>query len=314
MGTLVVIFGPTGVGKTDTALAVAQKFKVPILSCDSRQFYSEMAIGTAPPTPEQLRAVKHYFIADRSLTQPYTAGKYEQDVLRLLPELFQKHPLVLLVGGTGLYMDAVCSGIGAVPEADPAIRTSLMEQLNRDGVQKLFTQLQELDPSFSKEVDPNNPMRVLRALEVCLITGKPYSEQRTQSANPRPFEVLRVGLKRSREDLYRRINARVDAMVEAGLEEEARSLYAYRHLNTLNTVGYREWFPYFEGKEDKGTAIELIKRNSRRYAKRQMTWFSKYTDAVWFEPDQVSEINRYIETHLKPVFHADENLDCNPLL
>lgn len=314
MGTLVVIFGPTGVGKTVAGIAVAKAFHCPILSCDSRQFYREMTIGTAPPSAEQLEEIEHFFVADRSIFDPYTAGKFEKDALNLLSELFQKHPVVLLVGGTGLYIDAVCQGIGETPAADMAIRNSLGRKLEEEGVGALYEQLSQLDAEYAQQIDRNNPMRVMRALEVCLVTGKPYSQLRKPQIKERSFNVLKVGIQMPREQLYERINQRVDQMIEQGLEQEAMDLYPHRQLNTLNTVGYREWFNYFEGKIEKDTAIDLIKRNSRRYAKRQMTWFSHYRDAVWFEPCQTKEIIRYIEAQLKESFHADENLDYNPML
>lgn len=314
MGILVVIFGPTGVGKTEAAMAVAQTFNSPILSCDSRQFYREMTIGTAPPSPQQMEMVQHYFVADRSVSEPYTAGKFERDVLDLLPKLFEQHPIVLMVGGTGLYIDAVCDGLGQTPPANEEIRAHLESVLAKDGVGALYEQLVQVDPVFAQQVDRQNPMRVLRALEVCLITGKPYSEVRITAKKERPFDILKIGIQMPREQLYERINLRVDSMIEAGLEQEARTLYPYRQLNTLNTVGYREWFDYFQGKIPRETAIELIKRNSRRYAKRQMTWFTRYRDAVWFEPSQRLEIIRYIETQLKESFHADKNPDCNSML
>lgn len=298
MGTLIVIFGPTGAGKTQLSIEVAKAFGAPILSCDSRQFYQEMKIGTAPPSAEQLAAVKHYFVADRSLREPNTAGRYEDEALHLLEQLFKTYPLVLMVGGTGLYIDAVCRGMDQTPAADPLIRAALEAELSEKGIGVLYERLQQLDPLFAEEIDRNNPMRVLRAMEVCLVTGKPYSEIRTNSVKQRDFDICKIGITCERSQLYERINRRVDEMIEAGLEEEAKSLYPLRHINTLNTVGYREWFDYFEGKIDREQTIELIKRNTRRYAKRQMTWFGRYSDAAWFTPEQSEQIIRHIQSYL----------------
>ena len=298
MGTLVVIFGPTGAGKTQLSIEVAKAFGVPILSCDSRQFYQEMKIGTAPPSPEQLAAVKHYFVADRSLQEPNTAGRYEDEALHLLEQLFKTYPLVLMVGGTGLYIDAVCRGMDQTPAGDPLIRTALEAELAEKGIVVLFEKLKQLDPDFADEIDRNNPMRVLRALEVCLVTGRPYSKIRTNSVKHRDFDICKIGITCERSQLYERINRRVDEMIESGLEQEARTLYPFRHINTLNTVGYREWFDYFEGKTDREQAIELIKRNTRRYAKRQMTWFGRYSDATWFTAEQSEQIIRHIQSYI----------------
>lgn len=290
--TLMVIVGPTGIGKTDLSIALARHFKTEILSCDSRQFYSEMNIGTAPPSEEQLASVPHHFIKTRSVYDEYTAGKYELDALEVLGKLFQSHSQVCMVGGSGLYIDAVCRGIDNIPATEESLRQSLTKRLEEEGIESLRFQLRLLDPAICDTIDIKNPQRVMRALEVCLGTGKRYSDLRTNFTKTRDFNCVKIGLTIPRDELYERINKRVDLMVEAGLEEEARGLYPHRHCNALKTVGYREWFDYFEGKTDRDKAIELIKRNTRHYAKRQLSWFARYDDITWFHP---SELDRMIK-------------------
>lgn len=281
--TLVVIVGATATGKTDLSIAMAQDYHSEILSADSRQFYREMPIGTAAPTPDQLQAVPHHFIATRSITEEYSCGRYEVDALALLEQLFHTHDTLFLVGGSGLYIDAICNGMDAMPETDPALRELLTTVARNEGLEPLCSQLQELDPAYYAVVDRSNPQRVIRALEICIQTGRPYSEVRSGAIKQRPFRIIKLGIRYPREILYDRINRRVELMVEAGLEQEARTLYPLRHLNALQTVGYREWFDYFEGKYDRQTAIELIQRNSRRYAKRQETWFRRDLAIHWIE-------------------------------
>jgi tRNA dimethylallyltransferase len=281
--TLLVLMGPTGVGKTDYSIALAQKIGSPIISCDSRQIYKELNIGVARPSLEQLNAVPHYFIATNSVSDYYSVGKYEQEVLILLENLFAQHDTLLMVGGSGLYVDAVCFGIDDVPEVDEELRKTLTQRMIDEGVDALSRELKILDPDFYNEVDIKNPARVLRALEVCLTAGKPFSEIRQNSPKNRNFEIRFVVLNRDRAELYDRINRRVDQMMEQGLLEEAKSVLPYRHLNALKTVGYRELFDYFDGKCTLAEAVELIKRNSRRYAKRQLTWFARYEGAEWVE-------------------------------
>lgn len=281
--TLVVIVGATATGKTDLSIALAQNYHSEILSADSRQFYREMPIGTAAPTPDQLQAVPHHFIATRSITEEYSCGRYEVDALALLEQLFHTHDTLFLVGGSGLYIDAICNGMDAMPETDPALREQLTTVARKEGLEPLCSQLQELDPAYYAVVDRSNPQRVIRALEICIQTGRPYSEIRSGAIKQRPFRIIKLGIRYPREILYDRINRRVDLMVEAGLEQEVRTLYPLRHLNALQTVGYREWFDYFEGKYDRQTAIELIQRNSRRYAKRQETWFRRDFAIHWVE-------------------------------
>lgn len=294
--TLAVILGATAMGKTDLTLQLAGRFGTEIVSADSRQVYREMPVGTAAPTPEQLRAVPHHLIGTRSITEPYSCGQYETDALRILDQLFETRDLVFLTGGSGLYIDAVCQGMDAMPEVDPELRTHLIRQLEQEGLSVLQEQLKELDPEYFGQVDQNNPQRVVRALEVCLQTGRPFSESRTGTVRPRPFDILKIGIRYPREILYRRIDRRVELMMEQGLEQEARSLHPLKELNALQTVGYRELFDYFEGKCSLGEAVALIQRNSRRYAKRQETWFGRQSDIRWFDAGEtcVDEIAAYI--------------------
>lgn len=284
-GTLVVIVGPTGSGKTDISIEIARRLGAPIISTDSRQVFRNMAIGTAQPTPEQLAAVRHYFIADREVSDDYNAGRFEREALELLEHLFTQHKYVVAVGGSGLYVDALCRGFDNLPQADPELRSKLEQKLRNEGLSALLDDLQKLDPQYYDMVDRNNPSRVLRAVEVCMQTGIPYSAQRSGTVAERPFHIVKLGVTMPRDILYDRINRRVDLMIEAGLEEEARRLYHLKGLNALMTVGYREMFDYFDGNISRDEAIELIKRNTRRYAKRQMTWFSKDKEINWLGTD-----------------------------
>jgi tRNA dimethylallyltransferase len=291
--TLIVIVGPTGSGKSDLAVRLAQRLGAPIISTDSRQVYRGMAIGTAQPTAEQLAAAPHHFIADRPPTERFTCGDFEREALEKLDELFKTHTHVVAVGGSGLYIDALCGGLDPMPDLDPGLRKKLNDRLERDGLAPLLDELRALDPAHYDAVDRQNPARVIRALEVCLATGRPFSEQRTgaslrKSAQagagakaPRPFRIIKIGIDLPRAELYARIDARVDAMMAAGLEAEARALYPLRNLPALQTVGYSELFAYFDGACDLARAVELIKRNSRRYAKRQMTWFRRDESIRW---------------------------------
>ncbi len=291
---LLVIVGPTGCGKTDLSIRLARHYGAPILSTDSRQFYRGMAIGTAQPTIEQLQAAEHHFIASHDLMENLSCGEYEVQALERLRKLFGHHELVIAVGGSGLYVRALCEGMDDLPHADAALRNELTERLRHEGLASLAEQLHELDPAYYETVDRNNPARVLRGLEVCLQTGRPFSEQRTGRKKDRNFRIIKVGVTLPREELYVRIDSRVDAMMEAGLEAEARALYPYRALNSLQTVGYRELFDYFDGRITRDQAIELIKRNSRRYAKRQMTWFRRDPEIRWFAPDEDEAIINYV--------------------
>ncbi|MDR1342876.1 MAG: tRNA (adenosine(37)-N6)-dimethylallyltransferase MiaA [Prevotellaceae bacterium] len=283
--TLVVLMGPTGVGKTELSIALAQKIGSPVISCDSRQLYRELNVGVARPTREQLLAVPHYFIADRSVQSYYSVGQYEQEALTLLDELFAQHSTLLMVGGSGLYIDAVCYGMDSTPAVNEELRETLMQRLRREGMDSLRRELQLLDPDYYSVVDVKNPMRVVRALEVCLSAGKPFSEIRQNTPKSRSFSVRFIVLTRGRAALYERINARVDRMLEQGLLDEARQMLPYRHLNALKTVGYRELFRHFDGEISLSQAADLIKRNTRRYAKRQLTWFGRYEDAEWVDAE-----------------------------
>lgn len=283
MPELVIVLGPTAVGKTDYSIGLAREYGSPVISCDSRQIFREMKIGTAPPSAEQLAAVPHYFIGTRSVTEPYTAGKYELDALALLDELFRDHGTLVMCGGSGLYIDALCNGLDAFPDVDPQIREDLMTRLENEGLEALRFELRRLDPQTYESIDPANRQRVVRALEVCIGTGRPFSSYKTAAARERPFSIRKIGLTREREELYDRINRRVDLMMGAGLEEEARSLLPYRDLPALNTVGYRELFDCFDGKYPLEEAVRLIKRNTRHYAKKQLTYWGRDDSIEWMQ-------------------------------
>lgn len=283
---LLVIVGPTGCGKTDLSIRLARHYGAPILSTDSRQVYRGMPIGTAQPDSEQLQAAEHHFIASHDLHEELSCGAYEVQAMACLRKLFAQHDLVIAVGGSGLYVKALCEGMDDLPQTDAALRSELNERLHKEGLTVLAEQLRTLDPVYYESVDRNNPARVLRGLEVCLQTGRPFSEQRTGARRRRDFRIIKVGVTLPREELYARIDRRVDAMMNAGLEAEARALYPYRTLNSLQTVGYRELFDYFDGRITQSEAVELIKRNTRRYAKRQLTWFRRDAEIRWFAPDE----------------------------
>lgn len=279
--TLLVIAGPTASGKTDLAVELALRLHAPILSADSRQVFRGMPIGTAQPSPEQLAAVRHYFVADRDVTEDFNAGIFEREALELLGQLFVEHEYVVVVGGSGLYIDALCYGLDALPTADPELRLELAERLETAGLESLAEELRVLDPQTYATIDRNNPARVMRALEVCRQTGRPFSEQRIGTRKQRPFRIVKVAIETPRDELYARIDLRVDRMMESGLESEARAMLPWRHMNSLQTVGYKEMFEYFDGTITRERAVELIKRNSRRYAKRQMTWLRRDADIHW---------------------------------
>ena len=292
--TLVVLLGPTGVGKTALSFALAERLGTPILSADSRQLYAEIPIGTAAPTREEQERVKHYFIATHQLTDYYSAAQYEIDVLKLAEELFRTHDSLLLTGGSMMYIDAVCKGIDDIPTVDDITRRTLLERYEAEGLEPLVNELRLLDPEYYRIVDLKNPKRVIHALEICYMTGKTYTSFRTRTTKERPFRIIKIGLRREREELYERINRRVDQMVTDGLVEEARRVYPYRHLNSLNTVGYKELFAYFDGNCTLDFAVEKIKQNSRIYSRKQMTWFRRDEEIHWFHPDDVEEILRYV--------------------
>lgn len=294
-GTLIVVVGPTGSGKSALAVKLAQHYNAPVISTDSRQVFRNMAIGTAQPTAEELAAAKHYFIADREVEDDFNCGKYEVEALALLERLFAENRYVVAVGGSGLYIQALCEGMDSLPEADDALRAELKARLASEGLEVLADELRRLDPKYAEEVDIQNPARVMRALEVCITTGRPYSEQRVGKVAERPFNIVKVGTDMSRDVLYERINRRVDMMVEQGLVAEAMAMYPKRHLNALQTVGYRELFEHFEGNCSLEEAIELIKRNSRRYAKRQLTWFRRDESTGWYSPDDIEGVVAFID-------------------
>ncbi len=297
---LVVIAGPTAVGKTELTLQLAERMNCPVLNCDSRQIYKGMYIGTASPTKEQLARVRHYFTGTLDLEDYYSAAKYEQEVLKLTSELFRKHKVLLLSGGSMMYIDAVCNGIDDIPRVCEEIRNQLKERLEKEGLEPLLEELRQLDPDCYETVDRKNGKRVVHALEVCYSTGKPYSGFLTRKtlrsdgtetgSAERPFRILKIGLQRPREELFARINERVDEMINAGLLREAAQLYPKRGLNSLNTVGYKEMFKVIEGEWELGMAIERLKKNTRVYAKKQMTWFMHDRNMHWFHPDETENI------------------------
>ena len=293
---LIVIVGATGSGKTDLSISVAEHFAAPIISTDSRQFYRGMAIGTAQPSREQMARVEHHRVDCLDVSEEFNCGAYERVALERLAELFEKHDTVVAVGGSGLYIKALCEGMDDLPDAEPALREELLRRLETEGLGSLVEQLRELDEEYYNEVDRCNPQRVLRAVEVCLTTGQPYSSLRKGGAKKRDFEIVKVGIDYPREELYERINRRVDMMMEAGLEAEARTMLPHRHLNALQTVGFSELFDYFDGTISKEEAVELIKRNSRRYAKRQMTWFRRDKEIKWFVKPTPEEVIEFIKT------------------
>ena len=284
--TLYVLLGPTAVGKTELALQMAEKLGSPILNCDSRQIYRGMEIGTAAPTQEQQKRVKHYFVGTRDIGSYYSAAQYEQDVLALIEELRGEHQSLLLSGGSMMYLDAVCNGIDDIPTVDAEVRETLRKRLNNGEIDEMRNELRLFDPDYYHSADTRNPKRVVHALEVCFTSGRPYSSFLTKERKPRPFDIVKIGLRRERQELFERINRRVDAMMTEGLLEEARRLYPFRKENALNTVGYKELFRYLDGEWELPLAIEKIKKNTRDYAKKQMTWFAHDNEIQWFHPDE----------------------------
>lgn len=281
MKTLLVLLGPTGVGKTEWSIRVAEELGSSIISADSRQIYKGMTIGTAAPNEEQLKRVKHYFVDKLNPQEYFSASEFEDEVLTLLDKLYTQHNTIVMTGGSMMYIDAVCKGIDDIPTIDEKLRSDLQELYQKEGIDPIRRQLKLLDPVFYDEVDLKNPKRVIHALEICLMAGKPYSSLRTNTKKERPFKIVKVGFNRDRNELYNRINLRVDQMIEDGLEEEARSFYPMRHLNSLNTVGYKELFNYFDGNCSKDFAIDKIKQHSRNYARKQLSWFRRDKDIYW---------------------------------
>lgn len=279
--TLISVVGPTAIGKTKLAIALAKEYQTSIISADSRQFFKEMKIGTAVPSLEELSAIPHYFIQHKSILEPYSVGDFERDAITLLEKLFQKNEVVVMVGGSGLYIDAVAKGLDNFPEVNPEIRINLNHKLEKEGIIGLQEELKLTDPSYYKKVDSQNPYRLIRALEICIGTGKPYSSFLDKKKSKRPFEIITVGIDADRELIYDKINQRVDVMMNEGLLEEVKTLLPYKHLNALQTVGYKELFMCFEDKWTLEFAISEIKKNTRRFAKRQLTWFRKNDSTIW---------------------------------
>lgn len=295
---LILVVGPTAVGKTNLCLNLAKKFNTEIVSCDSRQFYREMNLGTAKPSPEELQQIPHHLINSLSIEDEYDVRKFETDALEILQKIFQKNSIAIMTGGSGLYADAITKGLDEIPDVDQEIRKTIISEFEEKGLEWLQTQIQEVDPEYYDQVDRQNPQRLMRALEVFRGTGLKFSSFRVKKKAVRPFQILKIGLERDREELYRRIDLRMDQMIEAGLFDEADALFGRRHLNALQTVGYSEVFGYLEGKYDKQEAIRLLKRNSRRYAKRQLTWFRRDSEIHWFHPDQEDEIMAWVKSQI----------------
>lgn len=299
MKHLIIITGPTASGKTDLAVTLAEHFGTEIISADSRQIFKEMRIGTAVPDDEVLHRVKHHFIQTRSVKEYYNAFMYETEVIDLLEQqLFVNHDVAIMCGGSMMYVDAVCNGIDLIPDPDMAVRNRLWQQFENEGIEPLRQQLLQLDPEYYKICDLNNHKRIIKALEVSIQTGKPYSSFRTGNKKQRSFSIIKIGVNYPREILHQRINQRVDKMIGEGLLDEARSLYSLKHLNSLNTVGYRELFDFFDNKTSLETAVELIKRNTRRYARKQISWFNGDKDLTWFQPDKVDDIINYCNSKI----------------
>ena len=295
--TLIVITGPTAVGKTALCLEIAKHFDIPIINADSRQIYRELRIGTAQPTKQQMQEVKHYFVGTLGLDDYYSASLFEQQVLECLEQQFLTNDYALLSGGSMMYIDAVCDGIDDIPTIDDETRTLMKQRLADEGLEALVEELKRLDPEYYEIVDRQNPRRVVHALEICTMTGKTYTSFRKREKRQRPFQIIKIGLNRPREELYDRINQRVDQMMADGLLEEARSLYPLRHLNALNTVGYKELFDYLEGRWPLEEAVERIKGNTRRYARKQLTWYKKDSQIRWFYPQETEQIISYITNY-----------------
>jgi tRNA dimethylallyltransferase len=305
---LIVITGPTAIGKTSVSTEVARYFNTEIISADSRQLFREMVIGTAVPDAKELMEIRHHFIHSHSIHDYYSASRFEEEVLAKLIDLFSRHKLVVMTGGSMLYIDAVCKGIDDLPAINMDIRQQLIRKFETEGIESLRFELKILDPVYYREVDKKNHKRLLHALEICLITGKPYSSFRTNPRRKRPFHIIKIGLNTDRKVLYERINQRVDQMVAGGLEQEARDLYPFRQNNALNTVGYREWFEHFDGVTTASEAIEKIKGNTRRYARKQLTWFKRDEEINWFDLTETGKIIPFIESKTASLWSTGDNL------
>lgn len=307
MNNLVVIIGPTAVGKTKVSLALADRFNCPIISADSRQMYKGLEIGTAMPTKEEQEHCKHYFVAQLDIDDYYSAARYEQEVMQLLEKEFPNHPTMLLTGGSMLYIDSVCNGIDDIPTVDDETRNFIKEKYTIEGLERLCDELRLLDPEYYNEVDRKNPKRVMHALEICYMTGRTYTSFRTRdhAKKKRPFNIIKIGLRREREELYQRINDRVDQMMLDGLLQEAERFYPMREKNSLNTVGYKELFKYIAGDWELPFAIEKIKQNTRIYSRKQTTWYRKDEEITWFHPDEIEEIIKHIENKINNYNHQE---------
>lgn len=299
MKTLVVLLGPTAVGKTDISLELAEQLHTSIISADSRQLYADLKIGTAAPTPEQLARVQHYFVGTLQLSDYYSAARYTDEVLALLNTLFQQQDVALLTGGSMMYIDAVCQGMDDIPTVDADTRAMMWQRYEEVGLEGIQRELKMLDPEYYAIVDLKNHKRIIHALEIYYMTGKTFTSFRQRKQAERPFNIIKIGLNRERDELFNRINQRVDQMMQEGMLEEAKKVYPYRHLNSLNTVGYKELFKYLDGEWTLEEAVEKIKRNTRIYAKKQLTWFKKDMSIRWFHPNQRTDIISYINTQLK---------------
>lgn len=286
--TLIILLGPTGVGKTDLSVALAQRLACPVVSADSRQIFRELPVGTAAPTAEELGKVEHWFIGNKSVEEDYNAGQYEAEVLPMITGYLASHEALLMVGGSMMYIDAVCKGFDYLPQVPQTVRQQVRNDYEAKGLEWLQSELMRLDPDYCRQVDLQNPQRLMHAVEISLVAGKPYSAFRTGTAKKRPFRILKVGLQRDRAELYERINRRVTQMMAQGLLQEAEKVYPYRHKNSLNTVGYKELFAYIDGKCTLDEAVDKIRQNSRHYAKRQLTWFRQDTEIHWFDAGNVT--------------------------
>jgi tRNA dimethylallyltransferase len=295
MHTLIVVLGPTGVGKSDISIQLAKYYQTEIISADSRQFFCELSIGTAVPSPKDLQEVPHHFIQTKSILDYYNVSEYETEAIKLINILFQNKNPLILTGGSMLYVETVCKGIDDIPTVDPEIRNQVIKWYEEHGVEALRERLFELDPEYYEIADLNNPKRLLHAVEICLMSGKSFTSFRKNTVKERPFRILKIGINQDRKILYERINQRVLKMMDSGLLEEAKAVYQHRNLNSLNTVGYKELFTYLDGDCSLEEAVDLIQRNTRKYARKQLTWFRRDQEIVWFEPDQIEEIISYLD-------------------